>query len=54
MDFPTWIARMRTPELQAHAVRAVQRAASHEVRAYFEIEADGSFQLDVMALVARA
>jgi len=54
MDFPTWIARMRTLELQAHAVRAVQRAASHEVRAYFEIEADGSFQLDVMALVARA
>jgi SAM-dependent methyltransferase len=54
MDFPTWIARMRTPKLQADAVRALQTVASAEVRAHFEIEPDGSFQLDVLMLEARA
>jgi ubiquinone/menaquinone biosynthesis C-methylase UbiE len=54
MDFPTWIARMRTPQLQAEAVRALQRQASAEVRDHFAIEPDGSFQLDVMVLRARA
>jgi hypothetical protein len=54
MDFPTWIERMRTPKLQADAVRALQDKASEAVRAHFEIEPDGSFQLDVMMLEARA
>jgi SAM-dependent methyltransferase len=50
IDFPSWIARMRTPAVQAEAVRALQAAASEEVRRHFAIEADGSFQLDVMVL----
>lgn len=54
MDFATWTQRMRTPKLQADAVRALQQQASQEVRAHFAIEADGSFQLDVMVLLARA
>ena len=48
MDYPVWIARMRTPEHNARAIRAVQLAASAEVRAHFAIEADGSFMLDIM------
>ena len=50
MDFPVWIARMRTPDLNRDAVRALQQAASAEVRAHFAIEADGSFMLDTLML----
>jgi SAM-dependent methyltransferase len=53
MDFPSWIRRMRTPKVQAEAIRALQGQASQEVRAHFEIEPDGSFQLDVMVLEAQ-
>ncbi len=54
MDFPAWIARMRTPEAQVQAIRALQAQASAEVRAHFAIEPDGSFQLDVLLLEAAA
>lgn len=54
MDFATWIERMRTPKVQAEAIRALQAATSEEVRGHFAIEPDGSFQLDVMVLTARA
>jgi hypothetical protein len=45
---------MRTPPVQAQAVRALQAAASDEVRAHFGIEPDGSFQLEVMVMEAAA
>ncbi|MFO1049195.1 MAG: class I SAM-dependent methyltransferase [Geminicoccaceae bacterium] len=48
MDFPVWIARMRTPSLHVHAIRALQDAAAAETRAHFAIEPDGSFLLDVL------
>ncbi len=48
MDFPTWIARMRTPDLNRDAIHALQQAASAGVRAHFAIEADGSFMLDTL------
>lgn len=54
MEFPVWIARMRTPEVQAAAIRALQAAASAEVRAAFAIEPDGSFLLDVVLFEAAA
>jgi len=54
MDFASWIARMRTPKLQADAIRALQSQACDEVRSHFGIEPDGSFQLDVMVLRAHA
>ena len=47
MDFPTWIARMRTPPVMQAAIRALQAAMSDEVRQHFQIEPDGSFLLDV-------
>ena len=48
MDFPVWIARMRTPAIHVHAIRALQEAAAAETRAHFAIEPDGSFLLDVL------
>jgi SAM-dependent methyltransferase len=54
MDFPVWIARMRTPDDNVRAIRALQTAASSEVRARFAIEADGSFMLDSMMIEAIA
>lgn len=54
IDFASWIARMRTPALNAQAVRALQDAASEPVRRHFGLEPDGSFQLDVMILEATA
>jgi len=54
MDFPVWIARMRTPEENMRAIRTLQAAASAEVRAHFAIEPDGSFMLDVMMTEAVA
>lgn len=54
MDYPTWIARMRTPDENARAIRALQNAASAETKAYFAIEDDGSFMLDVMMAEAAA
>lgn len=52
IDFAARIARMRTPPALAEAVRALQAAASAEVRAHFAITPDGSFMLDVMMLEA--
>jgi ubiquinone/menaquinone biosynthesis C-methylase UbiE len=54
MDYPVWIARMRTPDENARAIRVVQETAASETRSHFEIEADGSFMLDVMAIEAKA
>ncbi len=54
MDFPVWTARMRTPEENERAIRALQKAASAETTAYFAIEEDGSFLLDVMMIEAVA
>jgi ubiquinone/menaquinone biosynthesis C-methylase UbiE len=52
MDFPTWTARMRTPEENVKAIRALQNAASRETKAHFAIEPDGSFLLDVLMIEA--
>lgn len=54
MEFATWIARMRTPDLNRDAIRALQDAASDTVRTRFEIEPDGSFMLDTLMLEAVA
>jgi len=53
MEFASWIARMRTPEVNVAAIRALQASAPAEVAAYFAIEADGSFLLDSVLIEAR-
>jgi len=52
MDFPVWIARMQTRQENVTAIRALQTAASAETKAYFAIEPDGSFLLDVLMIEA--
>jgi len=52
MDFPVWIARMRTPEVRANAIRSLQNEMAADVVKHFAIEADGSWMLDTMSLEA--
>ncbi|MHB1203157.1 MAG: class I SAM-dependent methyltransferase [Acidithiobacillus sp.] len=53
MSFASWIARMRTPELRAQAIRSIFAGAAAEVKAYFAVREDDSFQLDVAWITAR-
>lgn len=52
MDFASWTERMRTPETHVAAIRSLQRLASDDVAALFELEADGSFSFDAMLIEA--
>lgn len=54
MDFPVWTARMRTPDANIRAIRALQAGAAEETRAHFAIEDDGSFRLDILMLEVTA
>lgn len=54
MDFAGWTSRMRTPEANMRAIRALQIAASEATRRHFAIESDGSFMLDILMLEAEA
>ncbi len=47
MEFASWVARMRTPDVMVSAIRALQAAVAEPVRRHFAIEADGSFMIDV-------
>ena len=53
MEFASWIARMRTPEVNVAAIRALQASAPAEVADHFGIEPDGSFLLDSVLIEAR-
>jgi len=52
LQFANWIERMQTPKGQADAIRALQAAMSDMVTRHFNIGADGSFDLDVLLIVA--
>lgn len=52
LEFGAWVARMRTPDVQVAAIRALQACAPREVHEAFEIEADGSFTVDTALIVA--
>ncbi len=54
LEFGSWIARTRTPPDYAEVIRSLQNAAPGAARAHFEIEADGSFSIDSVAITARA
>jgi len=53
MNFAVWTERMRTPKVQSDAIRALQAAMSESVTLYFDIGADGSFNLDIVFIQAR-
>jgi len=46
-------ARMRTPEALSQAIRLYQESASAEVKAYFELQNDGSFTSDTIMAEAQ-
>jgi SAM-dependent methyltransferase len=52
LEFAVWIERMKTPKLQADAIRAIQAAMSEPVVRHFDIGPDGSFTLDVVLFQA--
>ncbi len=52
LEFASWIARMRTPDIRAQAIRSLQAEMSSDVVKHFEIEGDGSFTIDTMSLEA--
>ena len=54
MEFPAWTARTRTPAAHAEAIRSLQAGAPEIVREHFAVGADGSFDLDVATVLARA
>lgn len=53
LEFSTWIARMRTPEVLSRAIRLYQESASAEVKAYFELQEEGSFTSDTILAEAQ-
>lgn len=54
IDFPSWVARMRTPTSRVAMIRAVQTEAPTEVQEALAIEADGSFTITTGLFWARA
>jgi SAM-dependent methyltransferase len=52
MDFAVWTERMQTPKVQRDAIRALQSAMSETVVRYFDIGADGGFDLDTVFIQA--
>ena len=44
--FQTWIERMRTPKVQADAIRALQAVMPEPVARHLALEGDGSFTID--------
>ena len=54
MQFDVWTERMNTPKVQSDAIRALQKAMSETVTRYYDIGADGSFDLDVLFIQATA
>jgi SAM-dependent methyltransferase len=52
MDFSVWTERMQTPKVQCDAIRALQRAMSETVTRKFNIDSDGSFDLDIAFIQA--
>ncbi len=53
MQFDQWVARMRTPEARVAGIRSLWQAAPDEVREYFAVADDGSFEIDVLMIDAR-
>ncbi len=47
LEFAPWVERMRTPQVQVDAIRALQTSVSRTASGYFETEPDGSFTFDI-------
>lgn len=52
LEFAAWVARMRTPELNVQAIRALQASVPAKIVQYFDTAEDGSFSIDVALFAA--
>jgi SAM-dependent methyltransferase len=52
LEFSSWVARIGAPPVHVAAIRSLQHMMSAEVRAYFEIQDDGSFTIDTASFEA--
>lgn len=53
LAFQSWVERMQTPALHVETLRSLLTHAPQEVRDYFHIAADCSFQADTLMLEAK-
>ncbi|MDR5877286.1 class I SAM-dependent methyltransferase [Caballeronia sp. LZ032] len=53
LGFDAWVTRMRTPPERVTAIRSMWNSAPDEVRQYFSVTEDGSFELDAMLIEAQ-
>lgn len=53
LEFASWVARMRTPQDNITAIKALWQAAPEEVKTYFALDETCSFSIDVAMLDAR-
>lgn len=54
IDFASWVARVRTSEDRIAALHTLWAGAPKEVRDYFKLKGDFSFELEAAMIVARA
>jgi len=52
IEFASWVARMRTPEVAQAAIRHLWDKAPAEVRERYRVQADGSFTLEAALFTA--
>ena len=52
LEFSSWIARMRTPAHHVRAIESLWQSAPAEVRAYFNLSDDYSFEIDTVMIDA--
>jgi ubiquinone/menaquinone biosynthesis C-methylase UbiE len=52
INFKSWVQRMRTPPLHVEVLGSLLKNAAKEVRDYFQIAEDGSFQQDSILIEA--
>ncbi|MNT12836.1 putative methyltransferase YcgJ [compost metagenome] len=52
LDFDTWVARMRTPEVAVAAIRHLWQQAPAEVREHYRVQPDGGFSLEAVMVTA--
>ena len=53
LDFKAWVERIQTPSQHVDALRSLLKKAPQEVRSYFQVAEDGSFQADSLLLEAK-
>jgi hypothetical protein len=52
IEFKAWITRIKTPEDRVQAIQVLWSGAPQEVRTYFAVQDDFSFELDAVMMQA--